>query len=58
MSKRDHLIFETIHLPAEVTVLAPDTSEIRVLTASMPTVSLRGIRKITRWSPKKFVPDE
>ncbi len=31
MSKRDHLVFETIHLPAEVTVLAPDTSEIRVL---------------------------
>ncbi len=31
MSKRDHLVFETMPLPAEVTVLAPDTSEIRVL---------------------------
>ncbi|HET9662059.1 MAG TPA: cupin domain-containing protein [Thermomicrobiales bacterium] len=31
MSKREHLIFETRHLPAEVDVLAPDTSEIRVL---------------------------
>jgi|SRR5215218_6174053 len=31
MAKREHLVFETIHLPAEVTVLAPDTSEIRVL---------------------------
>jgi mannose-6-phosphate isomerase-like protein (cupin superfamily) len=31
MAKREHLIFETRHLPAEVDVLAPDTSEIRVL---------------------------
>lgn len=31
MAKREHLVFETLHLPAEVTVLAPDTSEIRVL---------------------------
>jgi mannose-6-phosphate isomerase-like protein (cupin superfamily) len=32
--KREHLIFETRHLPAEVDVLAPDTSEIRVLLAT------------------------
>ncbi|MEZ4508030.1 MAG: cupin domain-containing protein [Thermomicrobiales bacterium] len=31
MAKREQLVFETVHLPAEVTVLAPDTSEIRVL---------------------------
>lgn len=31
MAKREQLVFETLHLPAEVTVLAPDTSEIRVL---------------------------
>lgn len=31
MAKREHLVCETLHLPAEVTVLAPDTSEIRVL---------------------------
>jgi mannose-6-phosphate isomerase-like protein (cupin superfamily) len=31
MAKRAHLVFETLHLPAEVTVLAPDASEIRAL---------------------------
>lgn len=31
MSKREPVVFETLHLPAEVSVLAPDTSEIRVL---------------------------
>jgi mannose-6-phosphate isomerase-like protein (cupin superfamily) len=31
MPKREHLIFETRHLPAEVDELAPDTSEIRLL---------------------------
>ncbi len=31
MSKREHLTFETHHLPAEVDELAPDTSEIRFL---------------------------
>jgi mannose-6-phosphate isomerase-like protein (cupin superfamily) len=31
MAKREHLIFETRHLPAEVSELAPDTSEIRLL---------------------------
>lgn len=31
MAKREHLVFETLHLPAEVTELAPDTSEIREL---------------------------
>lgn len=35
MAKREHLIFETRHLPAEVDVLAPDTSEIRVLLANL-----------------------
>jgi len=34
MAKREHLVFETLHLPAEVTVLAPDTSEIRVLLSN------------------------
>lgn len=31
MSKHEHLVFETLHLPAEVDILAPDTSEIRQL---------------------------
>lgn len=31
MSKREHRIFETRHLPAEVDELAPDMSEIRLL---------------------------
>lgn len=31
MAKREYLIFETLHLPADVTELAPDTSEIREL---------------------------
>lgn len=31
MPKREQQVFETLHLPAEVTVLAPDTSEIRAL---------------------------
>ncbi|MCA9859774.1 MAG: cupin domain-containing protein [Thermomicrobiales bacterium] len=31
MAKREHLAFETLHLPADVDVLAPDTSEIREL---------------------------
>ncbi len=31
MSKREHLVFETVHLPADVDVLAPDTTEIRLL---------------------------
>lgn len=31
MPKRDHVVFETVHLSAEVDVLAPDTSEIRLL---------------------------
>ena len=32
--KHRHLVFHTLHLPAEVDVLAPDTSEIRVLLAN------------------------
>ncbi len=31
MAKREHLVFETRHLPAEVDELGPDTSEIRLL---------------------------
>ncbi len=31
MPKHEHLAFETVHLPAEVDILAPDTSEIRQL---------------------------
>lgn len=31
MAKRDQLLFETVHLSAEVDVLAPDTTEIRLL---------------------------
>lgn len=31
MAKHEQVVFETLHLPAEVDVLAPDTSEIRVL---------------------------
>ena len=31
MSKRGQLLFETVHLPAEVDALAPDTTEIRIL---------------------------
>lgn len=44
MSKREHLVFETCHLPAEFDELAPDTSEIRFLLrhdhASMTHASL------------------
>jgi mannose-6-phosphate isomerase-like protein (cupin superfamily) len=32
--KRERITFETRHLPAEVDVLAPDTSEIRILLAN------------------------
>lgn len=32
--KRVHPVFETRHLPAEVDVLAPDTSEIRLLLSN------------------------
>jgi mannose-6-phosphate isomerase-like protein (cupin superfamily) len=42
MSKREHLIFETRHLPAEVDVLAPDTSEIRVLLANSHASMVHG----------------
>ncbi len=42
MAKADHLIFETRHLPAEVDVLAPDTSEIRVLLRNPHTSMAHG----------------
>lgn len=34
MAKREHPVFETLHLPADVDVLAPDTTEIRILLAN------------------------
>jgi mannose-6-phosphate isomerase-like protein (cupin superfamily) len=42
MAKREHLVFETIQIPAEVTVLAPDTSEIRVLLRNEHTSMAHG----------------
>lgn len=42
MSKRELLVFETMHLPAEVDVLAPDTTEIRLLLGNRHTSVAHG----------------
>lgn len=42
MSKRELLVFETMHLPADVDVLAPDTTEIRLLLSNFHTSVAHG----------------